>query len=129
MELQFPKDGSFPSRERGETFEESITGFIKQTSGLLQEEVQDGGYPAYLEELAAVMTEASQYVYFTRKHRDQMLAQGFAMYPKPQYNSEAQVALARQYASQAVRLHELVKDLRDAIRLRITLGRDRINQR
>jgi hypothetical protein len=129
MELIFPKDGTFPSRERNTSFEESIAGFIKQTTRMLQEEIQDGGYPLYLEELAASMTEASQYIYYTRKYRDKKLAEGFEKYPKPQYNSEAQVALARQYATEAVRLHELMKDLRDAIRLRITLGRERINQR
>jgi hypothetical protein len=115
--------------KRGQSFSDTLAAFIKHVTRLTQETVDEEGLSEYRTRLGVANAEAKALLYFTRKFRDKALAEGFEKYPKGSYNSEASIALARQYASLAIRVHEAVKDQIEAIRVRLNDIRDKSQER
>lgn len=115
------------SHKDGNDFAKTLKTFIRAATEAVQKSVDFGGLEDYQQELAELKGESASILYFTRQHRDQKLAEGFATYPKGSYNSEAQIALSRQFASTEIRSHELVKDLVDAINTRISINRQQLD--
>jgi hypothetical protein len=76
----------------------------------------------YGDDLAKALNRLSKFTYLVRGERDHALAAGYVMYPKGQYNSDAQVALARNHASEEVRLRGLLEEMEAAIKLRASLN-------
>ncbi len=125
-DLELPS-GTVHLNSRESTFIASVTTFIERATELIQQKGDDNSLLDFNQTLAATYGECMSYLYLTRKYRDQMLAEGFARFPKPQYNSEAQVAMARKHASAAVRLHELMKEIADSIKVRLQVNRQHID--
>jgi hypothetical protein len=94
---------------------------------MLARKVGDNERPAYNDELSATLGTIAGYEYLARGERDRALAHGFERFPKGTCNSDEQVALARNVASEEDRLHKLLKELHEAVRTRLSSNQTSIN--
>ena len=108
--------------KKDETWMSRLSDFLPKLNELIQEAVKDEDRMEYGDDLARFDAHLANFTYLVRKERDLALAKGYQMYPKGEYNSDAQVALARQYASEEVRLRELLADLGRALHQRMSIN-------
>lgn len=128
MELK-PRNLHCNERKPGISWFEAITKYVEDTTSLIQRKAGEDDLPDMQQELAVAYGSGITYLYGTRKHRDEALGNAFLEFPKGKVLSEEQIALARARASTQIRLHELIKDALEAIKLRIQVNRQHLNMR
>jgi hypothetical protein len=99
---------------------------MKTVDELIERKVENDERVEFGEDLSRALYHCAKFGYLVRKERDKALAIGYEKYPKPQYNSDAAEALARNHASEEVRLRALLEEMVDALRLRFDLNRSAI---
>lgn len=117
------------SHKKGQTFEQSISEFIREATKTVQQRITEDELVEYSQTLAALYGQGVSYLYFTRKHRDEALGQAFLLYPKKQFNSEESIALSRAKASTEIRLHTLCKEILESIKVRLAVCRQQLQMR
>jgi hypothetical protein len=104
-----------------------LTDFLHELSDLLEEKVKDEDLIEYGERLVIARSRLAKFNYVVRRFRNESLAKGYERYPRGDYNSDASTALARQFASEEVRLRELCRELEQALDMRFELNRSAIS--
>lgn len=117
------------SHSKGQNFDESLAKFVTKATKLTQQKVTEDELLDFQQELGEVYSEAVGWLYFTRRERDKALGTAFMEYPKKLFNSEEQIALARAKASSQIRIHELVKELMEAIKFRKQVNGQKLEDR
>lgn len=121
-----PKNLHSNERKPGMSWSEAITEYVESATALVQRKCDDAELVEMQEDLSIAYGSGVTYLYGTRKHRDEALGNAFLEFPKGKVLSEEQIALARAKASAEIRLHTLIKDLLEAIKLRIQVNRQRL---
>jgi hypothetical protein len=121
-----PKQLSIGAKTHDDWFAKLVP-FITHVSELLDERIGDDERIGYGDDLIRALSKLARYSYLVRWERDKALAAGYEKFPKPQYNSDAAEALARNYASEEVRLRDLLSELEAALKLRASLNQSALS--
>ena len=116
--------GSKGSRE--DNWVELLAAYLTELDTLITEDVLDDDRIDYGDDLAKALYQIAKFKYLARGARDRALARGYEQFPKGQYNSDASTALARNFASEEVRLRDLLEEMEAAIKLRASLNQSAV---
>ncbi len=117
------------SHQKGQSFDDSLAEFISKATWLTQKKITEAELLDFQQELGEVYSEAVGWLYFTRRERDKALGAAFMEYPKKLFNSEEQIALSRAKASAQIRVHELIKEMMEAIKFRKQVNGQKLEDR
>lgn len=123
------KDVFLTSHKRGQKFEESIATFVRKATEMLQQKVSEEGLIEFSHDLGALYGEGISFLYFSRKHRDEALAKAYEAHPRKTMNSEEQTAVCRAEAGPQVRLHEAIKEILEATKVRLSVCRQHLQMK
>jgi hypothetical protein len=101
--------------------------FLTEITSLLDEEVEDDDRAEYADDLVRAISKLARFTYCVRGERDRALAAGYDKFPKGQYNSAESDAQARNYASEEVRLRDLLQELERALNLKASLNQSALS--